>query len=156
MVASVNFLNKICAEAERCIDYKATFLDLKKLGGTQSVTPSEGLAAQTVKTSQNLAVDCIIVQTENGMLPRYVAKYRPSVPILACSENLMVLKQLALARGVVTFAIPTDSADSLIEQALRHAKEANLVKQGRKVLYLHGMMDDRVDEFAMKEIIDVE
>ena len=61
VVASVNFLNKICAEAERCIDYKATYLDLKKLGSNQSVTPSEGLAAQAVKTSQNLAVDCIIV-----------------------------------------------------------------------------------------------
>ena len=41
-------------------------------------------------------------------------------------------------------------------QALRHAKDANLCKSGRKVLFLHGMMEDRVDEFAMKEIIDVE
>ena len=41
-------------------------------------------------------------------------------------------------------------------QAPRHAKDANLCKSGRKVLFLHGMMEDRVDEFAMKEIIDVE
>jgi len=61
-VNSVTFLSKICAEAERCIDYKATYLDLKKLTPT-SVTPSEGLAATTVRTSQNLSVDCIIVHT---------------------------------------------------------------------------------------------
>ena len=42
-VASVNFLSRICAEAERCIDYKATFLDIKKLSPT-TVSPSEGLA----------------------------------------------------------------------------------------------------------------
>ena len=30
-VKAVEFLSKICAEAERCIDYKATYLDLKKL-----------------------------------------------------------------------------------------------------------------------------
>ena len=30
-VQAVSFLSKICAEAERCIDYKATYLDLKKL-----------------------------------------------------------------------------------------------------------------------------
>lgn len=43
-VNAVSFLSKICAEAERCIDYKATYLDLKKMT-TGSVTPSEGLAA---------------------------------------------------------------------------------------------------------------
>lgn len=31
-----------------------------------------------------------------------------------------------------------------------------MYKSGRKVLYLHGMMEDRIDEFAMKEIIEVE
>lgn len=97
---AVNFLSKICAEAERCIDYKATFLDLKKMTST-SVSPAEGLAAQTVRTSQNLSVDLIVVVTENGMLPRYVAKYRPSVPILACSENAKVLQSLATTRGVL-------------------------------------------------------
>lgn len=61
-VESVTFLSKICAEAERCIDYKATFMDLKKLS-SRNISPSEGIAAQTVKTSQNLSVDLIIVHT---------------------------------------------------------------------------------------------
>ena len=78
------------------------------------------------------------------------------MPILACSDNPLVIKQLAVSRGVVPFHIPADSNESLIVLALRHAKEQNLCKSGRKVLYLHGMMEDRVDEFAMKEIIDVD
>ncbi len=90
------------------------------------------------------------------MLPRYVAKYRPNVPILACSESPQIIRQLAASRGIVGFQIPSDSNETLIVQALRHAKDANLCKPGRKVLYLHGMMEDRVDEFSMKEIIDVE
>ena len=64
-VNAVSFLSKICAEAERCIDYKATYLDIKKLT-TGSVTPSEGLAAQTTKSSQNLSVDLIICHTMTG------------------------------------------------------------------------------------------
>ena len=59
-IQSVNFLSKICAEAERCIDYKATFNDIKNMTGRQ-ISPVEGLAAQTVKTSQNLGVDLIVV-----------------------------------------------------------------------------------------------
>lgn len=154
-VQSITFLSKICAEAERCIDYKATYLDLKKQT-PNSVTPSEGLASSTVKTSQNLNVDCIIVQTKNGMLPRFVAKYRPSVPILVCCEDPRVIKQLATTRGIVGYKISADPSETLIVQALRFAKENNMCKPGRKVLYLHGMMDELVDEFAMKEIIDVE
>ena len=55
------------------------------------MSPAEGLAATTVKTSQNLSVDLIIVQSHDGSLPRYVAKYRPSVPILACSEDVRTI-----------------------------------------------------------------
>ena len=59
-VEAVQFLNKISAEAERCIDYKATYLDIKKASGTR-VKAAEGIASQVVKSSQNLNVDLIIV-----------------------------------------------------------------------------------------------
>lgn len=98
-IDSINFLSKICAEAERCIDYKATFAEISRMT-PRSITPSEGLAASTVKTSQNLNVDLIIVHTETGMLPRHVAKYRPSVPILACCSTPIVIKHLAMTRGI--------------------------------------------------------
>lgn len=61
-------------------------------------------------------------------------------------------------RGVIGFHMPPSekSNESLIAQALSFAKENSLCKAGRKVIYLHGMMEDRVDEFSMKEIIDIE
>ena len=156
-VKAVSFLSKICAEAERCIDYKATYMDLKKLTPQNSMSFAEGLAATSVKTSQNLSVDLIIVQTENGLLPRYVAKYRPSVPILACSEDPRVITQLSTSRGIIGFLVNPNETEPLHEQAIRFGKEANLCKTGRKVLYLHGMTDDptQIDDLAMKEIIDV-
>ena len=81
-------------------------MDLKKLTPNNAVSFAEGLAATTVKTSQNLSVDLIVVQTENGVLPRFVAKYRPSVPILACSEDERVIRQLSTCRGVIGFHVP--------------------------------------------------
>lgn len=102
------------------------------------------------------------------MLPRLVAKYKPSVGILACSTSEQVLKQLSMTRGILKFHIQTtdkinDKQEKIVEidpplivQALNYAKEHNFCKAGRKVLYLHGMMGDQVDVYAMKEIIDVE
>lgn len=112
-IESISFLSKICAEAERCIDYKATFTDITKMT-PKSISPSEGLAASTVKTSQNLNVDLIIVHTETGTLPRFVAKYRPSVPILACCSSKSVIKHMTMTRGIQTYLIKNDSPDSLI------------------------------------------
>lgn len=113
-----------------------------------------------MKTSQNIAVDMIIVQTENGLLPRYVAKYRPSVPILACSQNEQVIRQLSTSRGIIGLKVlATDDRqpETLIQQAISYCKDNELCKAGRKVLYLHGMTENpsEFDEIAMKELIDV-
>lgn len=151
---AIRMLSKSCAEAERCIDYKVVFQDLKKMTGTPG-SPSEALASSTVQTSHSLNVDAVVVETESGAMPRYVAKYRPSVPIIACSKDMSVIKHLTPARGVVGFKVKPEG-DSLITQAVAFAKEQELVKPGRKVLFIHGMMEDRVDEFALKEIVDVE
>ena len=132
-------------------------MDLKKLTPQNSMSFAEGLAATTVKTSQNLSVDLIIVQTENGLLPRLVAKYRPSVPILACSEDPRVITQLSTSRGIIGCLLNSNVEESVFDQATDFGKQANLCKVGRKVVYLHGMTDDpgQIDELAMKEIRDV-
>lgn len=138
---SVGFLSKICAEAERIIDEKGAYSE-GKLVTSQQVTPSEALAASAVKTSLNMSIDLIVVHTQNGQLPRYLAKYKPTAPILACSDNIVVLRQLTTTRGIQSFLIPQDNNESLISQAVSHSKETGLCKSGRKVLYIHGMMDD--------------
>lgn len=70
-----------------------------------------------------------------------------------------VIKQLSTCRGVIGFNLPADTTkENLLSQALSYAKEANLCKAGRKVLYLHGMTDNpnEIDQLCMKELIDVE
>jgi len=110
----------------------------------------------------------IVVETTNGVLPRYVAKYRPSVPILAIvqggeDKNERIIRQLSACRGVVGLMVNLSVEEtvrlqdpeagkqaqakrqkvlSMLEQAIAYAKEENLCKAGRKVLYLHGMTDD--------------
>ena len=64
----------------------------------------------------------IVVLTETGRLARMVAKYRPSVPILACSTNMHVVKQLNASRGVVGYKIPSfQGTDNLVALLLKTA-----------------------------------
>ena len=103
-VQSVTMMSKCCIEAERCIDYKRTFNDIK-LFTPAPVSTSEALAASAVSTVADLNVDLIIVTTDTGHLARLVSKYRPSVPIFACSTSLSVIRQLNCARGVTGMKI---------------------------------------------------
>ena len=155
-IQAVTIMSKCCAEAERCIDYRRTFNDIK-LFTPVPLSTSEALAASAVSTVQDLNVDLIIVLTDTGHLARLVAKYRPSVPILACSVSLSVIRQLNCARGVIGFKIPSyQGTDSLLAHTIQQAKEKNLCKPGRKVISLCGTDEETPDESSVLKIINVE
>ena len=83
-ISSVTVLVKICSEAERCIDYKQTFNDIR-LYTTAPLGTAEAIASSSVSTVLDLNIDLIICVTDTGSIARLVSKYRPTVPILACS-----------------------------------------------------------------------
>ena len=153
---AVTIMSKCCSEAERCLDYKRTFNDIKQFT-PGPVSTSEALAASAVQTVQDLNVDLIVVLTDTGNLARLVAKYRPSVPILACSVSLSVIRQLNCSRGLIGFKIPSyQGTDNLLALTIQQAKERNLCKPGRKVISIHGTDEETPDESSVMKILDVE
>jgi len=88
---AVTIMAKICVEAEKMIDYKRLFHDLK-LYSPGPLATAEAVASAAVSTVLDLNIDLIIVLTDTGKIARCVAKYRPPVPILACSISLPVVK----------------------------------------------------------------
>jgi pyruvate kinase len=103
---AVTIMSKICVEAEKTIDYKRTFNDLKLYTPIPLIT-AEAIASAAVCTVLDLNIDLIIVLTDTGKIAKYVAKYKPPVPILACSISLPVVRQMNISRGVIGYKIPS-------------------------------------------------
>lgn len=103
---SVGIMAKICREAEAMIDYRKIFLDMRHYTPTP-LTTAESVAAAAVSTVLDLSIDLVIVLTDTGKIARLVAKYRPRVPILACSVSAPVVRQLNTSRGVQGYKIPS-------------------------------------------------
>lgn len=82
-VESLELMAKICAEAERCYNYKRSYYDLKHFT-PGPISTAEAIAASAVGTVHDLNIDLIIVVTDTGHICRLVSKYKPSVPIFAC------------------------------------------------------------------------
>jgi pyruvate kinase len=155
-VAAVTMMAKICAEAERCIDYKQIFNDIR-LYTTAPLGTAEAIASSSVSTVLDLNIDLIVCVTDTGCIARLVSKYRPPVPILACSVVNSVIKNLQMVRGVWGSKIPQyNSNDNVVQMVVKVAKENHLVKSGGKVVVILAQNEDTTDESNVMKIVDVE
>lgn len=101
---------RICAEAESTLDYRALYEDTKK-DTPRKIPQMETMASAAVSTTLNLQIDLIIVYTLTGKMARLVAKYKPSVPIFACTTDFIVFKNLSIVRGVIPLQVKEDETE---------------------------------------------
>ena len=116
-INAVTMLQKCSAEAEKTIDYKKSFSDLKLYSPAPYGT-SEAVASSAVASVIDLKLDLIVVVTENGRMGRLIAKYKPEVPVLVCSENDYVVRQLLIQRGVHGLKIDKNDAEGVLKTVL--------------------------------------
>jgi len=75
-VNAVSIMAKICTEAEKVINYRTLFDDIK-MHTELPISTAESTAASAANAALTLDIDLIIVLTDSGRIARYVAKYRP-------------------------------------------------------------------------------
>lgn len=91
-IQAVEMMAKICVEAEKTINYRRLYNDIKlhtpgPVGTTEAVSSA---VCSAVLDQKDIAL--IIVLTESGKLARLTSKYRPEVKIFACSINAHVVR----------------------------------------------------------------
>lgn len=127
-VESVTMMAKIAERTESDIDYKKRFSVMES---APHATVREAISHATVMTAHDLKSEAIVSITMSGSTARRVSKYRPDSPILGCSVNEQVLRQLNLAWGVTPVKIEKkDDTFKLFDHALDQAKAKGLLKDG--------------------------
>ena len=110
---------------------------------TSGVNTEEAIAAATVAAVRMMDAPLVVVFTKSGFTARIVSSHRPSVPILALTDEPRVCRQLALVWGVVPRLVPTARGyDHMVAMALREALDLNLVTKGDRVLVTAGVPFD--------------
>lgn len=127
-VEAVTMMAKIAARTEQDIDYKKRF---NFMGSKEYATVREAISHATVMTAHDLNAEAIVSVTMSGSTARRVSKYRPASPILGCSVNEQVLRQLNLAWGVIPIKIEKkEDTFELFNHALEQAKSAGHLIDG--------------------------
>ncbi|MEG2429315.1 MAG: pyruvate kinase, partial [Oscillospiraceae bacterium] len=136
-VEAVKTMALIANRAEKDIDYKKRFRS-RDVNDMPNVT--NAISHATVTTALDLTAAAILTVTKTGQTARMLSKFRPFSPIIACSPDEQVVRQLSLSWGVTPILVEErHTTDDLFEHAVAKSVEAGIVKSGDLVVITAGV-----------------
>ena len=136
-VQSLSIMAKTAQKIESDIDYSNRF-NQREYSGSTSVT--NAISRATVATAHTLNAAAILSVTMSGATARNVAKFRPKCPIIACTPDVGVMRQLKLEWGVTPLFTRIESGTGdLFSNAVERALNEGYVKKGDIVIITAGV-----------------
>jgi len=128
---------KIAERIERAIDYRERFQQ-REYKAEPSIT--NAISHATVTTSHDLNAAAILTVSMSGNTAQNVTKYRPTCPIIACTPNPKVQRQLMLNWGVIPLLTEEETdTTALFNHAVDAAVDAGHLHKGELVVLTAGV-----------------
>jgi len=138
-VEAVETMAKICRTAEAAIDYSSVFINMMQLTKTPLPRP-EAITSSAVKAALDLVAPLILCLTETGSSARFLAKYKPSVPVLTATPVEQTARQCLVSRALFPIVVQRDLTESqLFNQMTSFAKNEGWVKTGSPIVFVSGV-----------------
>lgn len=145
-VEAVKFMSSIAQEAEKTID---TTLDLNLEKVSKPIAAV--LARSLVAATMTLPIKAIILDTWTGRTGRYLAEFRPKVPIYAMCYNSHTMRELALTYNVYGFKFDvTGTKEGFVQNSLRILLEEGRISKGDLVGFIGGSFNDELGATYME------
>lgn len=153
-VEAVTTMAKIAVCAEKNIDYRNR-MRMNDEGDKALITNAIAYAACSAAMDLNAAA--IITVSMTGYTTEAVSRFKPTCPIIGCSVNDRVCKQMNLLWGVNPLRIDKkETADELFAAAVAEAKKAGLVQPGDVVVITAGVPLGKAGTTNMIHVVEVE
>ena len=145
-VEAVRTMCSIAVEAEETID---TTLDLNLEKVTTPIAAV--LARSLVAATQDIPVKAIILDTWTGRTGRYLAEFRPKVPIYAMCYNDFTMRELALTYDVYSYRFEiAESKEEFVRNSLKILRDDGKVNEGDLVGFIGGSFNDELGATYME------
>ena len=152
-VESVKTMARIALRAEKDIDYKGRF---NKINEEINPDITTAISRATVTTAHDLNAAAIITVSMTGRTVGMISKYKPNCPIIGCSVDAQVCRQLNIAYGVQPILIDKkETADDLFEEAAKAAETAGFIKKGDIVVLTAGVPLGVAGKTNMIRVIEI-
>jgi len=136
-VEALTAMSKIAERIEKAIDYQERF-DREEFMSRSSITSA--ISHATVTTAHDLGASAILTVSISGKTAQNVAKFRPACPIIACTPDPVVRRQLKLNWGIIPLLTQEESdTTELFSHAVEAAEAAGCVSEGDLVVLTAGV-----------------
>ena len=136
-VEAVQTMAAIAERIENDIDYDGRLVRSNPIDQSDTTT---AISHATCTMAMHLKAESIITVTMSGFTAEMVSRYKPSVPIIACSVNPRVCRQMALLWGVTPILMPREeNTKDLFRDAILIAKTRGLLHNGDTVVLTAGV-----------------
>ena len=117
---------------------------------------AHAISLSTKYLLDSVDVNNIVTYTKSGSTAKFIARYRPKVPILAVVPTRQKARKLALTRGVTTFIEEkTLSMEEMLNCAPNFSKESGLAKEGDLILITAGQPDLGKDNVPPTDFVNI-
>ena len=128
IIRTVEKNNAVDAERFEVAEYKMS------ISHAVSMTTKHLLEAVDVKS--------IVTYTKSGTTARFIARYRPNIPVLAVLPDRESARKLIITRGIVPYIEPKMlSMEEMLSNASAYSKEVGLAEFGYSILITAGQPD---------------
>jgi pyruvate kinase len=161
-VEAVEVMDNVAGEAESQLTFWQKGLDwVLEEGEEPSITHVTCNSA--VAIAEKLRLDLIIVPTVTGYSALHVSRFRPSVPVFACSGSTATVNALCLTWGVQARLMEplsneerrASETDALVKESIRCAREHGFLHRGQRALVIGGVPFGASHDTNYIQIVDV-
>ncbi|MBE6887414.1 MAG: pyruvate kinase [Ruminococcaceae bacterium] len=136
-VEAVKTMAAIAEKTEQNIDYAA---ELKARDYGKNISVTDAVAHAACVTAMDIGAKAIVTVTKSGFTARNISKYRPSLPIIGCTDSARTCRKMALSWGVMPVMMATVSGtDELIDISTAAAKKEKILEDGDMVVITAGV-----------------
>ena len=145
-IEAVRTMSKIAIETEESI-LTPPALDLENV-----TKPIAGVLARSlVDATLTLPVKAIIFDTWTGRTGRYLAEFRPKVPIYAMCYRDFTMRELSLTYDIYSYPFEiTNSKEGFVENSIKILTEDGKLEKGDLVGFIGGSFNDEVGATYME------
>lgn len=142
-VEAVQTMAKIALRTEKDIDYVKR-LSQRELYADQEITDAisvtNAISHATCTTAHDLGAKAIITVSKSGKTIRMISKFRPACPIIGCTIDERVWRQMNLSWGVIPLLVDEKTnTDELFDHVVDRAVDKHLLESGDLVVITAGV-----------------
>lgn len=136
-IETVKTMSLIARTTEEDINYISRF---SKRDTSANTDITNAISHATVTTAHDLNANAIITVTKTGTTARMISKYRPNCPIIGCTTEETILRQLNMSWGIIPVLVEEKTnTDVLFNHAVETAVKKGFIQFNDLVVITAGV-----------------